>query len=177
MKNRYSDIILTGPESSGKTTLTKALSHHFGWPYVAEFARTYLTHLNRKYDFEDVQLMAQGQQQAALAARTPGLPLIHDTDLLTYLIWSEDKFHRLDASLQPDWHQVDTARPLYLLCRPNLAWEPDPLREDPHRLPYLFDRHIHHLERLQLPYIIIDELGDARIQQAIQAVVAISNIP
>lgn len=168
MQHRYSDIILCGPESSGKTTMVRALSVHFGWPYVDEFARTYLTHLNRKYNKADVHFMAREQKQAATMARKPGLPLIHDTDMLTYLIWVEDKFAHFDASLQPDWDQVTDASPLYLLCRPNLPWEPDPLREDPDRLQHLFDRHIHHLQRLQLPYRIIDQLGADRTRQAIQ---------
>ena len=38
-------IIVTGPESSGKTTLCKSLSKHFKIPYSEEFARKYLDYL------------------------------------------------------------------------------------------------------------------------------------
>ena len=38
-------IIITGPESSGKTTLCNALSKHFNLPFSKEYAREYLEKL------------------------------------------------------------------------------------------------------------------------------------
>ena len=35
-------IVLYGPESTGKTTLAKALAEHYQTTWVPEFARTYL---------------------------------------------------------------------------------------------------------------------------------------
>ena len=34
--------VLTGPESSGKSTLAKAISNRMGWPVFTEQARDYL---------------------------------------------------------------------------------------------------------------------------------------
>ena len=52
-------IIVTGPESSGKTTLTKKLSKHFKTPYVEEYSRLYLSHLGRNYTKKDVLTIAK----------------------------------------------------------------------------------------------------------------------
>ena len=54
-------IILTGPESSGKTTLCKALSQHFHLPFSKEYAREYLDGLNRDYNQDDLLKIAKGQ--------------------------------------------------------------------------------------------------------------------
>ena len=48
-------IIITGPESSGKTALCKALSKHFKIPYTEEYAREYLNNLGREYKKEDLK--------------------------------------------------------------------------------------------------------------------------
>ncbi len=45
LKQLNSDIIkvvINGPESTGKTTLTKQLAEYFNTEYVPEFARNYL---------------------------------------------------------------------------------------------------------------------------------------
>ena len=47
-------IIVTGPESSGKTTLCKALSTHFEIPFTEEYARKYLDELGRDYKQDDL---------------------------------------------------------------------------------------------------------------------------
>ena len=57
-------IIVTGPESSGKTTLCKALSEHFKIPSTEEYAREYLNNLGREYKEEDLIEIAKGQLQS-----------------------------------------------------------------------------------------------------------------
>ena len=47
-------IIITGPESSGKSTLCKALSLHFKIPFNEEFARVFLDQLRRQYEKDDL---------------------------------------------------------------------------------------------------------------------------
>ena len=46
-------IILTGPESSGKTTLCEKLSDHFKTTCNKEYARKYINTLNRNYNYFD----------------------------------------------------------------------------------------------------------------------------
>ena len=57
-------IVLTGPESSGKTTLAQFLSRELDHPWVPEFAREYLTQINRPYTSTDLLEIARGQIQA-----------------------------------------------------------------------------------------------------------------
>ena len=52
-------IIVTGPESSGKTNLCKELSKYFKIPFTKEFAREYLTNLDKDYTQNDLSEIAK----------------------------------------------------------------------------------------------------------------------
>ena len=60
-------IIVTGPESSGKTTLCKALSEYYKIPFTKEFARLYLTDLGKN------SLQEEENKKLAPASTYPGL--------------------------------------------------------------------------------------------------------
>jgi len=79
-------VVLYGPESTGKTTLAKALAAHYRTLWVPEFARSYL---QEKWDRQktvctlaDLPIIAQGQLAAENAAITQANRLIFVT--LTY---------------------------------------------------------------------------------------------
>lgn len=54
-------IVITGPESSGKSTLTKLLAKEYKTSFVQEYAREYLEKIDRPYELEDVLIMAKEQ--------------------------------------------------------------------------------------------------------------------
>ena len=76
-------IVITGPESTGKTALAQALSEKYGAHWIPEYARHYVENLDRSYDFDDVVAIAKHQmaEEAAYASQVgPGvlfLSLIH----------------------------------------------------------------------------------------------------
>lgn len=124
-------IVVIGPESTGKSTLSAQLADHYQTVWVPEFARGYLETLGRTYEQEDLLNIAQGQLQSedAEAAKANRL-LICDTDLHVIKVWSEAKYGDCDprileliASRQYD---------LYLLTYIDIDWVDDPLREHPH---------------------------------------------
>ena len=57
-------VIVTGAESSGKTTLCNALTEHFNIPFIAEFAREFLNKLDGNYTQDDLLAIAKGQLQS-----------------------------------------------------------------------------------------------------------------
>ena len=62
-------IAITGPESSGKTTLAKKLSTNFKKSIlVNEFAREYLKTVNGKYTYSDLIKIAKGQKEREFQA-------------------------------------------------------------------------------------------------------------
>ena len=58
---KMTKIIITGPESSGKTTLAKNLSKSLNLNLVDEYARTFINENNNLYDYEDLLKIAKGQ--------------------------------------------------------------------------------------------------------------------
>ncbi|MBT5698512.1 MAG: AAA family ATPase, partial [Flavobacteriales bacterium] len=89
-------IIVTGPESSGKTTICQQLSTHFKIPFTKEFARDYIDNLDKEYLQKDLIEIAKGQlKNEQLTTNNKKLSL-HDTDLITIKIWSNYKYGSCD---------------------------------------------------------------------------------
>jgi len=131
-------IVFTGPESSGKTTLSKHLSEILEIGWVPEYARQFLHDLGRPYQKEDLVSIAQGQlalEEALIQETSPYL--ICDTDLLTIKIWSEYKYGDCDARILEliENRHYD----MYFLCSPDIPWVDDPLRESPQDRSDLYD--------------------------------------
>jgi len=144
-------LILTGPESTGKTTLAQHLSKVLEITMISEYSRSYLEERNGQYEYEDLVKMARKAHEI-LNSQTD-TKLILDTDILTYKIWSEIKYQKTDSWI--DEHLIDENNKLYLLCYPDITWSPDPLRENPHDRLMLFKSYEDLLIRLNLNYFII----------------------
>jgi nicotinamide riboside kinase len=56
-------VVISGPESTGKTTLAKDLASHYQTVYVYEYARDYIENLDRPYTYRDVVHIARKQLQ------------------------------------------------------------------------------------------------------------------
>lgn len=170
-------VTVVGAESSGKTTLAEALGRARSMVVVQEFARTYLEQHGPSYTEADLLTIAVAQARAEdaameLAARQGQRLVVCDTDMITIRIWGEEKFGRCD----PWIIEASEHRPydLWLLCRPDIPWEPDPLRENPHDRERLFQVYEAMLKRLGKPYVIIDGRQEERLHEAC---VAIDRLP
>lgn len=121
-------VVVIGPESTGKSTLSEALAKELNTVWVPEYARRYLEQLQRPYTEEDLLAIAKGQ--AAHEDKATGEAkklLICDTDLHVVKVWSEHKYGNCHK-----WILEEIARrkyDLYLLTYIDVIWEDDPLRE------------------------------------------------
>lgn len=161
-------IAVVGPESAGKTTLSRQLTEALGGTWVPEYARTLLEHAEApEADWPTtLSLVARGQraEEAALARQSTGV-LVCDTDVLTTQIWWE----RL-VGPPPGWltELADAgAYTLTLLCAPDLAWEADPVRYLPEDQAWFFSRFETELARLGRRVEVIG--GQDRLAQALAA--------
>ncbi len=159
-------IAFTGPESSGKSTLAKAVSDSLDGTYIEEFARIYLEQNGPDYDVDDLETMVKGHSEAILSV-SDALQLV-DTDFVVFKIWSEYKYdaaspliHRL---VSENWFD------LHVLCAPDIHWEPDELRENPDDRDELFQRYVETLEKLRKPYIIVEGTHAKRLKKVTGAI-------
>ena len=156
-------IVITGPESSGKTTLANLLAEEYDATIVIEFAREYLEQLDRPYELEDVLKM--GKEQLRLESEAEGDLVFLDTDLSVYGVWIKEKY-----KLEIDWieaHLKDSKNKVYLLCDVDIDWEEDPLREHPTMgdRKRLFEAYKNLLEKHQVSFQVISGNIPSRIKK------------
>ena len=121
-------VVLTGSESTGKTTLAAALARHYHAELVPEFVRGFAERKGAPIDFQDHGPIARGQMalEDEHLARATRL-LVQDTDLLSTVVYCRHYFGHC-----PAWIEAAAAerRPhLYLLCEIDLPWVPDGVRD------------------------------------------------
>lgn len=124
-------LVLTGPESSGKSWLAEQLQARFGGRVVGEYVRHFIDEQRRDTCYADIPAIARGQlawEDAARAER-PAL-LILDTHLLSNILWSRILFGDC-----PNWLEPALLRrryDLHLLLSPEgVAWSADGQRCQP----------------------------------------------
>ncbi len=163
-------ISITGPESTGKSTLAKELATHFQVPWVPEYARTYLENLKRPYGYKDLLPIAKGQ----ITSRDQHLQnankyLFCDTDLQVIKVWSLYKYKQVHPWIE---EKLKDLPHLYLLMDIDLPWEEDPQREhpDPEVRKFLFEWYLSLVQESGVPYAIIQGDQRQRLQLALNAI-------
>lgn len=166
-------IAITGPESSGKTTLANSLSELFQVSWHAEYARKYLEEKNGKYDETDLVRIALDQEKIRSNISTSDQIQIFDTENTVFKIWSYFKYERVSEKIIE--LQKSQRFDHYFLCSPeNIEWEDDPLREHPEQRAELFDLYLEELEKLSVPFTILEGSAESRLEQAAEIIEELS---
>ena len=157
-------IGIIGPESTGKSTLSRYLAYRYNGLLVPEYARVYLEERARvgayAYTREDVLSIAEQQvkqmqqlHDANMAVNGDDLLVIYDTELIITKVWMLHKYGDCPAFIEEALHQFPMD--VYLLCYPDLPWEEDPVRENPDIRNYLFDWYEREVQALGVPYYVV----------------------
>lgn len=164
-------VAVTGPESTGKSTLSTDLAEHFNTKAVPEYARIYLQDFDRQYTAEDIVAITKGQQKLIQEEenKSPKI-LIADTEVIVCKIWMEYVFKRSDEYI--DKALFDQHFDFYLLCDIDLPWTYDPLRENPdfNERKELFNIYKNQLETMNVPYGIVQGCGNERLKNALKLI-------
>ena len=181
MEQTIKKIVIIGPESTGKSTLCTQLAAHYQTLWCPEYAREYLLKHGKQYSFEDLLTIAKGQLQledryaAELSQQsTDHHPLLFiDTDMYVMKVWCEFVFDRCHPWILD--RIVERKYDLYLLCKPDLPWVKDELREYPDEATRIKLYHFYKdlLVQQATPWVEISGGYEERLQQAIVAVDAL----
>lgn len=166
-------VAIVGAEATGKSTLAENLAKYYQSIWVPEYAREYLTRLSRKYTFDDILAIAQGQNQliSESIAKNPSMSIIFfDTELLVTHIWCEYVFGKHHS-----WIAENLAKQnfdLYLLCNTDLPWEYDVLREQPslEKRKEIHSLYEFYLQKFHFTYELIEGRAEQRLLSAVQAI-------
>ena len=166
-------VVLTGSESTGKTTLAEQLARHYGVSWIPELVRDYAAAKGSALDASDVDAIARGQlaredEYRARAADRNERLLIGDTDLLSTAVYAAHYYHRAPVWVEEAAHR---RRPdLYLLLDIDLPWVPDPQRDRGHQRPAMHALFRSAVERSGAPFVIISGDANARLSAARAAI-------
>ncbi len=162
-------IAIVGPESTGKSTLSKQLAEHFKVAWVPEYARYYCAALDRPCDLQDEVNMYLGQLalEDAIVSVAKEDFVICDTTFLTVKIWSDAMFGETPKIVLEELNQ----RPydFYLLLDIDLPWEHDPLRDFPNQREHFMQIWHQELQALKANYVVVSGIEN-RLNNAIQAI-------
>jgi len=163
-------IAVTGPESTGKTTLAKELAEKLNGRYIPEYAREYVEHLPEHYTFDDIEIIAKTQIEQYLSTlNSSDTVFIFDTWLIITKVWFNWVYGRMPAWLED--RIKDCPIDLFLLCYPDLPWEADPVRENggENRIK-LFEQYRLELKHYNFNFVEISGEGNERLDKAIKAI-------
>jgi nicotinamide riboside kinase len=162
--------VLTGAESTGKTTLAETLARHYHTVWVPEYVRIFVEEQGALPVYKDVERIARGTlgHEAALRPQARRLLLL-DTDLVTVCLYSHYYFGRCPAWVEQASraHHAD----LYLLAEDDIPWVPDPgQRDGPEIRAALQPLFRAELKRRGVPTVRITGSLAERIETAIAAI-------
>ncbi|RMA66313.1 AAA family ATPase [Ulvibacter antarcticus] len=140
--NNCLKVVFFGPESSGKTTVSRQLASYFNTVYVPEYMRVYL---QKKWDDSkekctkvDLMPIAIGQMKAENeASEKANKVLICDTNLLEIKVYSEYYYDGFCPSEIKKYAQENTYD-LYFLTYIDTKWQIDDLRDRPDEREEMF---------------------------------------
>ncbi len=159
-------IVITGPESTGKTSIASHFGNKLNIPVISEFALEYLKKTSGKYIYKDLIKIAQGQirsEDDIIELRKPQY-IICDTDLITIKIWSLVRFNKVNklilSTIESRFYDH------YILCSPDIDWEYSEFRENPYDRDFLFRLYEEELIRYGKKYSVLTGQGQERIKNA-----------
>jgi NadR type nicotinamide-nucleotide adenylyltransferase len=177
LKQQPSDclkVVLFGPESTGKTTLSRQLAEHYNTLWVPEFAREYL---QEKWDREqktceahDLLPIAVGQMALENNyAQKANRVLICDTDLLETKVYSEAYYMGTCDPLLDKYAQ-ENRYDLYLLTYIDTPWVKDDLRDKPFERERMFQAFHQALLTYDKPFVLVKGKPTERLNLAVSKI-------
>lgn len=154
-------ICFYGPESTGKSTLTKRLAEYYQTEFVPEVARELIT--SNDFTVDDIVKIGHAQTQRVLEkTKTANKILFCDTDVITTQIYSRhylgvvpEVLRELEKLVRYD---------LYLLFDIDVPWVSDGLRDLPEKRQEMHRIFKEELVKRGLPFIEIS--GDYAAREA-----------
>lgn len=166
-------VVLFGPESTGKTTLSEQLARYYSTVWVPEYAREYLqdkwNEERKTCELHDLIPIAQGQMRLEnkLATKASKV-LICDTDLLETKVYSETYYGGMcDPLLEK--YAIKNTYDLYFLTYIDVPWEKDDLRIDLKNVMKCLCI-LKGLDKYNRPYLVLKGDKKTRLQTAVEAI-------
>lgn len=152
-------ICVIGSESTGTTTLSKALARHYKTLWVPEFGRFYtegkIMAGQPVWDSQEFTFIAKGQQELEdqFAGRSTGL-LICDTNAYATKVW-----HQRYLGRHPNTELDNLAKNCrvdgYIITAPDIPFEDDGMRDGEHIRLAMHKQFVNEIKKMGIPNIVV----------------------
>lgn len=165
-------VVVIGSESSGTTTLARALAEHYRSVWVPEYGRTYTegrVHSRQPWRSDEFTFIAleQARMEDALATLANQV-LICDTDPFATAIWHERYMGTSSEAVQAI---VDTRTyDLYVVTDVNIPFEQDEIRDGESFREWMQGRFIEELSKKPTPMIVVAGPHQERFAAAVKRI-------
>lgn len=165
-------ILVTGPESTGKSTITERLAQHFNTIGVQEYARQWIDNNNEEWVYADLDTFAQTQLEHIYWARRRANKIFFtDTDAIATEIFSKAYFDKVShtvrslARWQKDIHFA-------FLMDVDCPWVDDGQRDFPDQgvRQMMLNDHEQFLIDRKIPYLKLSGTWDEKFNTAVNKV-------
>ncbi|PKP11932.1 MAG: ATPase [Bacteroidetes bacterium HGW-Bacteroidetes-4] len=167
-KFRYPYIVITGPESTGKTELAAQLAQNLNCRWIPELSRDYIANLGRPYQYADVERIARLQIARFTNELMPESAFaVFDTGLIITKVWFDVVYKKC-----PDWLiEAIQQQPkvFHLVCNTDLPWIADPVRENGGAMrEKLLETYQYELKGFGFPHALVSGNAELRLQNALK---------
>lgn len=165
-------VCILGAESSGTTTLAKALARHYKTTWVPEFGRSFYearmhSRFIEPWSTEDFEYIAQQQNKNEdYFARSSNKLLICDTDSLTTSLWQKAFMGSVSESVLA--HSRDRTHALYLLTDIDIPYVDDGTRGGKKRRARMHLDFQKLLRKHKKRFVLISGNRKQRLQKAVE---------
>jgi NadR type nicotinamide-nucleotide adenylyltransferase len=168
-------VVVIGSESSGTTTLARALAEHYRTTWVPEIGRTYSegrVHSSQPWRSDEFEFIAieQARMEDALATLANEV-LICDTDPFATAIWHERYMGQPSDAVQ----EIAGSRryDLYIVTDVDIPFERDDIRDGESFRHWMQERFIEELSKVPTPMIVVTGPHEERFAAAVKRIDAI----
>lgn len=165
-------VVIIGSESSGTTTLARALAEHYRTVWVPEYGRTYSegrVHSSQPWRSDEFTHIAteQVRMEDALATLANKV-LICDTDAFATSIWHE----RYMGTASDDVKAIAQTRKydLYVVTDVNIPFVGDEIRDGESFRQWMQGRFIEELSKASTPMIVVTGPHEERFAAAVERI-------
>ena len=164
-------ICIIGAESTGTTTLAKALAEHYMTNWVPEYGRGYYEAKMYRHDANEwvteefIRIAKEQKKMENLLAKTANKVLICDTDPFATSIW-----HERDMGFRsPEVEKIseNIKYDLYLLTNTDIPFVQDGTRDGEHIRQWMHETFIKRLSETNKKFAILSESHESRLSKAL----------